>query len=36
MTPNAKRVLPYSNGELVWKFTKRGEFEFRLSHFRPL
>jgi uncharacterized cupredoxin-like copper-binding protein len=34
--PNAKRVLPCSNGELVWKFTKRGEFEFRLSHFRPL
>ena len=26
--PNAKRVLPYGNGELVWKFTKRGEFEF--------
>ena len=26
--PNARRVLPYSNGELVWKFTKRGEFEF--------
>jgi uncharacterized cupredoxin-like copper-binding protein len=26
--PNAKRVLPHGNGELVWKFTKRGEFEF--------
>jgi uncharacterized cupredoxin-like copper-binding protein len=26
--PNAKRVLPYGNGELVWKFTMRGEFEF--------
>jgi uncharacterized cupredoxin-like copper-binding protein len=26
--PNAKRVLPHANGELVWKFTKRGEFEF--------
>jgi uncharacterized cupredoxin-like copper-binding protein len=26
--PNAKRVLPYENGELLWKFTKRGEFEF--------
>jgi uncharacterized cupredoxin-like copper-binding protein len=26
--PNAKRLPPYRNGELVWKFTKRGEFEF--------
>jgi uncharacterized cupredoxin-like copper-binding protein len=26
--PNAKRLLPYGNGELVWKFTKRGQFEF--------
>jgi uncharacterized cupredoxin-like copper-binding protein len=26
--PNAKRVLPYANKELLWKFTKRGEFEF--------
>src|SRR5215510_3340794 len=26
--PNGKRILPYGNGELVWKFTKRGEFEF--------
>jgi uncharacterized cupredoxin-like copper-binding protein len=26
--PNGKRVLPHGNGELVWKFTKRGEFEF--------
>ena len=26
--PNARRVLPYGNGELIWKFTKRGGFEF--------
>jgi uncharacterized cupredoxin-like copper-binding protein len=27
--PNAKRVHPYGDtGELVWKFTKRGEFEY--------
>jgi uncharacterized cupredoxin-like copper-binding protein len=26
--PNAKRVMTYGSGELVWKFTKRGEFEF--------
>jgi uncharacterized cupredoxin-like copper-binding protein len=26
--PNAKRVLPHGNSELVWKFTRRGEFEF--------
>ena len=26
--PNAKRLQPHGNGELVWKFTKRGEFEF--------
>ena len=26
--PNAKRVVPHGNGELVWKFSKRGEFEF--------
>jgi uncharacterized cupredoxin-like copper-binding protein len=26
--PNAKRLSPFNNGELVWKFTKRGEFEF--------
>jgi uncharacterized cupredoxin-like copper-binding protein len=26
--PNAKRVLPYANKEVLWKFTKRGEFEF--------
>jgi len=26
--PNGKRILPSGNGELVWKFTKRGEFEF--------
>jgi uncharacterized cupredoxin-like copper-binding protein len=26
--PNGKRVPPRDNGELVWKFTKRGTFEF--------
>jgi uncharacterized cupredoxin-like copper-binding protein len=26
--PNAKRLSPFNSGELVWKFTKRGEFEF--------
>jgi uncharacterized cupredoxin-like copper-binding protein len=26
--PNAKRILPFMNGELVWKFTKSGEFEY--------
>jgi uncharacterized cupredoxin-like copper-binding protein len=26
--PNAQRVLPYSSKELLWRFTKRGEFEF--------
>ena len=26
--PNAKRVLEYLDGELLWKFTKRGESEF--------
>jgi uncharacterized cupredoxin-like copper-binding protein len=26
--PNAKRVMTYGSGELIWKFTKRGEFEF--------
>jgi len=26
--PNAKRVLPYAAKEVLWKFTKRGEFEF--------
>jgi uncharacterized cupredoxin-like copper-binding protein len=26
--PNGKRVMPHGNGEIVWKFTKRGEFEF--------
>ena len=26
--PNAKRLLPHGNSELVWKFTKRGTFEF--------
>jgi uncharacterized cupredoxin-like copper-binding protein len=26
--PNAKRVLPYASTEVLWKFTKRGEFEF--------
>src|SRR5262249_51040385 len=26
--PNAKRLLPHGHGEIVWKFTKRGTFEF--------
>jgi uncharacterized cupredoxin-like copper-binding protein len=26
--PNATRVHPYAKRELLWKFTKRGEFEF--------
>jgi len=26
--PNAKRVAPKKKGELVWRFTKRGVFEF--------
>ena len=26
--PNGKRVMPHGGGEIVWKFTKRGEFEF--------
>jgi uncharacterized cupredoxin-like copper-binding protein len=26
--PNGKRILPHGSGELVWKFTKRGRFEF--------
>jgi uncharacterized cupredoxin-like copper-binding protein len=26
--PNGRRLLPYGSGELVWKFTRRGEFEF--------
>jgi len=26
--PNAKRVMTSGNGELLWRFTKRGEFEF--------
>jgi uncharacterized cupredoxin-like copper-binding protein len=26
--PNAKRLTPFAKGELVWKFTKRGSFEF--------
>jgi uncharacterized cupredoxin-like copper-binding protein len=26
--PNAKRLSPFAKGELVWRFTKRGEFEF--------
>jgi uncharacterized cupredoxin-like copper-binding protein len=26
--PNAKRVASFGNGELIWSFTKRGEFEF--------
>jgi uncharacterized cupredoxin-like copper-binding protein len=26
--PNAKRLQPRASSEIVWKFTKRGEFEF--------
>ncbi len=26
--PNAKRLTPFTNGELVWKFTKVGTFEY--------
>jgi uncharacterized cupredoxin-like copper-binding protein len=26
--PNARRVQPSTSAELVWKFTKRGEFQF--------
>jgi uncharacterized cupredoxin-like copper-binding protein len=26
--PNAKRVAPYNNGELLWRFTKAGQFEY--------
>jgi uncharacterized cupredoxin-like copper-binding protein len=26
--PNGKRVMPHRSGELVWRFTKRGTFEF--------
>jgi len=26
--PNAKRLAPFNNSELVWRFTKRGEFEY--------
>jgi uncharacterized cupredoxin-like copper-binding protein len=26
--PNARRVAPYNRDELLWKFTKAGEFEF--------
>lgn len=26
--PNAKRLTPFTNGELLWKFTKAGSFEF--------
>ena len=26
--PNAKRLLPKGTAEIVWKFTKAGEFEF--------
>ncbi len=26
--PNATRLLPFSFGEILWKFTKRGEFEY--------
>jgi uncharacterized cupredoxin-like copper-binding protein len=26
--PNGKRLMPHGSGEIVWKFTRRGEFEF--------
>jgi uncharacterized cupredoxin-like copper-binding protein len=26
--PNAKRLTPFTDGELIWKFTKRGTFEY--------
>ncbi|CKY49562.1 Uncharacterized copper-binding protein [Mycobacterium tuberculosis] len=26
--PNAKRIAPRKGGELVWKFSKPGQFEF--------
>ena len=26
--PNAKRLSPFNNSELLWRFTKKGEFEF--------
>ena len=26
--PNAKRLSPFNRAEILWKFTKRGEFEY--------
>ena len=26
--PNAKRLSPFNSTEILWKFTKRGEFEY--------
>ena len=26
--PNAKRLTPFTEGEIVWKFTRRGTFEY--------
>jgi uncharacterized cupredoxin-like copper-binding protein len=26
--PNAKRISPFNSAEILWKFTKRGEFEY--------
>jgi len=26
--PNAKRLSALSSGDLLWKFTRRGEFEY--------
>jgi uncharacterized cupredoxin-like copper-binding protein len=26
--PNATRLAPFNTGELIWRFTKRGEFEY--------
>ena len=28
--PNAKRLTPFTDGEIVWKFTKRGTFRICL------
>jgi uncharacterized cupredoxin-like copper-binding protein len=26
--PNAKRLTPFTDGEMIWKFTQRGTFEY--------
>jgi uncharacterized cupredoxin-like copper-binding protein len=30
--PNAKRLTPFKDGEIVWKFTRRGTFEYACRH----